>query len=410
MDKQTVRDVAVRGRRVLLRTDYNVSLRQDEVAEDLRIAASLPTIRHLQEAGARIVIASHRGRPGGRPDPAESNHPLAPHLAARTGAVVRPVPDCVGPEAEAAVAALEPGEIALLENLRFHPGEEENDQAFARALSRLGDVFVNDAFGAIHRAHASIVGVPRFLPAAAGLLVEREVDCLREVERSPQHPFALVLGGAKVSDKLPLLKHLLPAADVVCLGGAIANAVLAAQGVEIRASRASDQDSQEAAKHLLSAHAHRGDFHLLLPVDVMVAPRAGSTEAARLVPVHEVPDGWAIVDIGPETVDAYEGALRGAQTAIWNGPMGVFEHPPFDLGTRAVARILAQLGSRTVVGGGETVTAVREAGWTDRMWHVSTGGGATLHLLGGRRLPGLEVLPDRAPNSSMATPVPRRGR
>lgn len=408
MEKQTIRDLDVRGQRVLLRTDYNVEVHGSRVDDDFRIESSLPTIRYLRDQGACVVVASHRGRPKGRPEPRDSNEPLAAYLSGRIGAAVRFAPDCIGPDAESVVSELGAGDVVLLENLRFHPGEEANDPDFARRLARLADVYVDDAFGAIHRAHASIVGLPRILPAAAGFLVEREVDRLREVERAPDHPFALVLGGAKVSDKLPLLEHLLPAADVVCLGGAIASAVLAAQGVDVGASRVNGDDSSEAAKHLLHELDRRGDFRLVLPVDVMVAPPDGSDEDSRLVSVHDIPAGWSIVDVGLETVAAYEQALHGARTAIWNGPVGIFEQPPFDLGTRAVARIMAHLKSRTVVGGGETVAAVRQAGWAREIWHVSTGGGATLHFLGGRPLPGLEALPDRAPRPAPTNIEDRR--
>lgn len=408
MEQATVRDLNLRDRRVLLRTDYNVPVSGSRVRDDLRIEASIPTIQHLRTAGARVAILTHRGRPGGTPDPDQSTQPIAAYLGRYLGTEVRAAPDCVGPQAEAAVDALGTGEVVVLENVRFHRGEEANDPEFAQRLADLADVYVNDAFGAIHRAHASIVGVPRLLPAAAGLLVEREVDRLREVEDAPERPLALVLGGAKVSDKLPLLQHVLPAADVVCLGGAVANAVLRAQGVDVAASVTDGDAARDAAQRLRAELDRRPDLDLVVPTDVMVAPRPGSTDEARLVPVHQIPRGWAIVDVGPETIRAFEAALAGTRTAIWNGPIGIFEHPPFDLGTRAMARILAHLHARTVVGGGETVSAVRAAGWADRIWHVSTGGGAALHLLSGRPLPGLEALPRRAPNPGPPLAVAQR--
>jgi len=395
MDRATIRDLDVAGKRVLLRTDYNVDVHDGQVMDDLRIEASLPTIRLLLDAGARVVICSHRGRPKGNIVPERSNEPLARHLSELLGSDVRFIPDCIGPEVEQAVAALASGDVALLENLRFQPGEEANDDDFARQLARLADVYVNDAFGTIHRAHASIVGVPRYLPSAAGLLVEREVDRLQQVVREPEHPFALVLGGAKVADKLPMLEQLLPVADVVCLGGAMANAVLRAQGVDIGTSRWNGEGSAAAAARLLSEFERRNDFDLVLPVDVTVTPSSEPGAPSRIVNVHDVPDRWAIADIGPRTVEAYRRAVHGAQTVIWNGPLGIFERPPFDTGTREVALMLAALGTHTVVGGGETITAVRNFGLAEQFWHVSTGGGAALQLLSKRPLPGLEALPDR---------------
>ncbi|MEX2228581.1 MAG: phosphoglycerate kinase [Dehalococcoidia bacterium] len=402
MNRRTLRDLDVRGRRVLLRTDYNVDVVDGLVLDDLRIQASLPTIRALLTQGARVVICSHRGRPKGRPEPGLSNRPLASHLSRLLGIEVQATTDCIGASAEAAVAAMRTGEVLLLENLRFHPGEEANDDAFARQLAALGDLYVNDAFGAIHRAHASIVGLPRYLPAAAGLLVEREVDRLSEVAEHPDHPFALVLGGAKVDDKLPMLERLLPQADVVCLGGAMANVVLAAQGIDIGASLADGAGARAAAERLLAAVEARRDFRLVLPDDVVVARSSAAADRYRTVPASRIPAGWSIVDIGARTAEAFASALAGARTAIWNGPMGIFERPPFDAGTRAVAEMLARLGTRTVVGGGETTAAVRAAGLADRVWHLSTGGGATLELLGGRPLPGLDALPERVPAGTSA--------
>ncbi|MBM3141358.1 MAG: phosphoglycerate kinase, partial [Chloroflexi bacterium] len=389
----TLADVAVEGRRVLLRTDYNVDLEDGRVVDDLRLRATVPTLRALCERGARTVIVTHRGRPKGTRIDSLSTAPLAPHLASLLGVPVATAPDCVGESAEAAVAALEPRGLLLLENVRFHPGEEANDEAFARALARLADVGVGDGFGVVHRAHASVVGVAPFVEAAAmGLLVERELTRLEHIASAPEHPFGVVLGGAKVHDKLPLIEHLLPLADVVCLGGAPANAVLTASGLDVGASRIDGDRADEAlaaAWRILAAADRRDGLRLMLPLDVVVAPAPAETRAARVVDVAHVPAGWSIVDIGPRTASSFRAALAGARTTFWNGPMGVVERPPFDAGTLAVASALADVGGESVVGGGETAGAVRRAGLDDRFWHVSTGGGAALALVSGQPLPGI---------------------
>lgn len=407
MGTLTARDIDVRGRRVLLRTDYNVEVVGAHILDDLRLRGSVPTIRLLCEAGARIAICSHRGRPRGRRIPQLSNAPVAEHLATLLDAPVHSVGDCVGPAAEAAVAALPPGGVLLLENVRFHPGEEANDDSFAQQLARLGDCYVDDAFGTIHRAHASIVGVPRYLPAVAGLLVERELKCLGYVERSGAHPFALVLGGVKIADKLPLLEHLLPRLDALCIGGALACALLQVRGIDVRASRV-DAAAAQAAARVLRALEGRGGLRVVLPTDVVVTRGTGDGAEPRTVPVTEVPDGWRIVDIGPETVAAFVAALAGARTVVWNGPLGVFEQPPFDAGTLAIARAVAALSATTVVGGGETAAAVRQAGVADRIWHVSTGGGAALQYLSGRPLPGLDALDDAPEETAAVGPAESR--
>lgn len=392
----SVRDMQLHGQRVLLRTDYNVETHGDEVLDDLRMRRSLPTIELLREQGARIAICSHRGRPRGTSVPALSNRHLAEHLHELIGASVETAKDCVGAEVVQAVRALPAGGVLLLENVRFHPEEEANDRNFARELARLADVYVDDAFGVVHRAHASIVGVPRHLPSAAGLLLEREVARLGQVEQAPEHPSAIVLGGAKVVDKLPLLEHLLPKTDIICLGGAAANAVLRARGVDVGESRVNGDDRDkavDAARKLLAALEARDGLELVLPSDaVVIGDQEPELDAGQVVPITEIPAGARIVDLGPETIAAFRVALARARTIFWNGPLGVFERPPFDRGTMQIARYLASLDARVVVGGGESAAAVRQARVGDQLWHVSTGGGAALQLLSGRALPGLEAL------------------
>jgi phosphoglycerate kinase len=385
MSMLSVRDLQPGEQRVLLRTDYNVETVGDHVLDDLRMRMSVPTIELLREQGARIAICSHRGRPHGKPNEEFSNSHLADHLRELVGAPIEVATDCIGDEVAQQIRELPPGGILLLENVRFYPEEEANDPEFAVALSQLADMYVDDAFGAIHRAHASIVGVPEHLPSAAGLLLEREVARLTEVAESPEEPVAVIVGGAKVADKLPLLEHLLPHAHVVCLGGAAANAVLQAQGLEIGASRV-DPDAGDAAQRLLTAFEAHPHLNVVLPSDVVVQP-GGET-----VSVNAIPADAQAVDLGPASIEAFREALGGARTVIWNGPLGIFEEPPFDHGTTEIAKLLAGLDARVVVGGGETAAAVRHAGVADQLWHVSTGGGAALQLLSGKALPGIEAL------------------
>ena len=394
MEKRTIRDLDVTGARVLLRTDYNVEVEGDSVLDDIRLVASLPTLRELRAAGARTAICSHRGRPKGTAREALSNRPLAAHLSQLLGAPVETASDCVGGAVEAAIEGLEPGGVLLLENVRFHPGEESNDPDFARELARLGDVYVNDAFGALHRAHASIVGVPRYLPSAAGLLVEREVEALETVAVNPERPSALVLGGVKAEDKLPMVEHLLPQLDVLCLGGLVGMAVLRAAGLEMPGVTV-DAATSERAKRLIEQVRLRPEFRLVLPCTVT------ATDGLRTLAMSPVQltEAWQVVDMGAVTVAAFQEALIGCRTIIWNGPMGVFERSPFDSATNEIASFLAELPSRTVVAGGETSAAVRRCGVAESFTHVSTGGGAALQLLSGQRLPGLDALPDR--DSSM---------
>lgn len=390
--KKTIRDLDLSGQRVLLRVDYNVQVEDGFVVDDLRLRESLPTVRALRSAGARVAILSHRGRPRGHVTEEFRNAPVAAHLAKLLGEPVQVIDDCIGPRVEAAVQALQPGELLMLENVRFYAGEETNDDAFAQQLANIADVYVNDAFGTAHRAHASIVGVPRYRPAVAGLLLEREIDFLSRVAEAPTRPMGIVLGGAKVADKIAILEHLIPNADVICVGGAIANTFLAATGIDVADSLVESMGIEPAQRVLADAQA-RG-VRIVLPRDVVVAFGTAQGSSVRTVPADQVPTGWRILDIGPATVHSFREALRDAQTVVWNGPMGLFEREPFDRGTMDVAFLLADIAGTTVVGGGETAAAVRRAGVDGRVTHLSTGGGASLAMLQGKSLPGVEALLD----------------
>lgn len=390
MDKETVRDVPVRGKRVLVRVDFNVPLAGGRVADDTRIRAALPTIQYLLEQGARVILMSHLGRPKGRAREDLRLRPVGERLAELLGRPVQVLDDCVGPQVESAVAAMREGDVVLLENLRFHPEEEANDAGFAQALARLGDLYVNDAFGAAHRAHASTVGVTQYLPAVAGFLMERELAFLGRALEAPERPYVAILGGAKISDKIGVIRNLLTRADTLLIGGGMANTFLKARGLEVGDSLV-EENVVPLAKGLLEEAAGR----LRLPVDVVVADAFSADAARQVVPVDQVPAGWRILDIGPETVARFAEALRSARTIFWNGPMGVFEFPPFAEGTFAIARAVAQCPGTTIVGGGDSVAAVNQAGVADRIAHISTGGGASLEFMEGRILPGVAALEDR---------------
>ncbi len=387
MGLRTLRDLPVAGKRVLVRVDFNVPLAPDgRVLDDTRLRAVLPTIEFLRRQGARIILVSHLGRPKGR-DPQFSLRPVAEHLSRLLGRPVQFAPDCIGPAVEAMVARLQPGEILLLENVRFYPEEERNDPDFARALARLAEVFVNDAFAAAHRAHASTVGVAAYLPAAAGLLMEKEVTTLREVLEQPARPFVAIVGGAKISTKIGVLQNLLPRVDRLLIGGAMAFTLLKARGCQVGASLV-EEDKLAVARSLLQ----QGGEKIVLPVDVVAAPRLEPNPPTQVVDACRIPEGWLGLDIGPATVNAWAPILAAARTILWNGPLGAYEVPPFDAGTRAIGQIVAQSGARSIVGGGDLVAALEQAGLADKMSFVSTGGGATLEFLEGRTLPGIQVL------------------
>jgi phosphoglycerate kinase len=368
-----------------------VPLEGARVGDDTRITAALPTIQCCLKAGAAVVLASHLGRPKGKPDPKYSLAPVAARLEEMLGQPVPLLPDCVGPDVEARVGALVPGDVVLLENLRFHAEEEQNDAGFARALAGLAEVYVNDAFAAAHRAHASIEAITRFLrPAVAGLLMARELAALGRIFETPQRPLVAVLGGAKVSDKLPLVQHLLERVDGLLVGGGMAFTFLASLGHGVGRSLC-EADRLEAARAVLE-RARQVGVTLRLPVDVVAAPSLDAAGETRVVGVREIPPDLAGLDIGPRTVEQFGAALRGAGTVVWNGPMGVFEREPFAAGTLAVARAVAECGAFSVVGGGDTIAAIQQAGVAARIGYISTAGGAFLEFLEGRVLPGVAVL------------------
>jgi phosphoglycerate kinase len=380
------------GTRVLVRADLNVPLEDGRVADDARIRASLPTLRHLLRSGAGVAVCSHLGRPKGRPVPELSLRPCAERLAQLLVRRVDLLPDCVGTEVARRVGALRRGEIVMLENVRFHPEEEQNDPGFARRLAEGFTHYVNDAFGAAHRAHASTEAVAHLLPARAGLLLRREVEVLSGLLERPARPFVAVLGGAKVADKLPLIEQLLTRCDRILIGGAMCFTFIAALGDPVGASRCEGPEEQRLALGLLEA-AGRLNCALELPLDILIADRFAEDADLEVVPSDAIPDGWIGVDIGPQTQASYREAISGAGTVFWNGPMGAFEIPPFAEGTRVVAEAMAASGAVTVAGGGDSAAALAAFGLEDRLTHVSTGGGAALELLEGRTLPGIAALP-----------------
>ncbi|HMH53370.1 MAG TPA: phosphoglycerate kinase [Candidatus Acidoferrum sp.] len=390
MSKLSIEQLDLGDRRVFLRADLNAPLEGETVSDDTRLTAVIPTIQHALKAGASVVLASHLGRPKGKPAPEYSLEPVAERLAALLGQPVPLAPDCVGEETQARVSALRPGEMLLLENLRFHAEEEANDEGFARQLAGLADCYVNDAFAAAHRAHASIEAITHHLqPAAAGLLMRRELEALTRILERPERPLAAILGGAKVSDKLALVEHLLERVDALLIGGGMAFTFLRALGHDVGRSLV-EADRVETARRVLESARRRG-VAIVLPVDAIVAPGIDSTEG-RPVGIREIPPTQMGLDIGPLTVDRFATALRAARTIVWNGPMGVFEKPPFANGTLGLARAVVEGPAFSVVGGGDTVAAVTRAGVAGRIGYISTAGGAFLEFLEGRKLPGVEAL------------------
>jgi phosphoglycerate kinase len=390
VNKKTVRDVDVRGKRVLMRVDFNVPLQEGGITDDTRIQAALPTIEYLLDGGAALILMSHLGRPKGKVVPELSLKPVAVRLGELLRRDVQMAPDCVGDKVQEMAEALEPGDVLLLQNTRFHAGEEKNDPAMAEQLARLGDLFVNDAFGAAHRAHASTEGVTHHLPAVAGLLMEKEIEFLGKAIESPEHPYVAIIGGAKISDKIGVIRNLLTQVDVLLIGGGMANTFLAAQGYEMGDSLV-EGDSIAVAEELM----REGSEVLVLPVDAVVADAFAADAARKVVPVDAIEPGWRMLDIGPKTVALFVDKLAGARTVVWNGPMGVFEFEPFAAGTLAVAQMLAESDATTIIGGGESMAAIQQAGLSDQMSHISTGGGASLEMLEGRTLPGLAALDDK---------------
>lgn len=395
MNKKTVRDIDVSGKCVLTRVDFNVPLEEGRVADDTRIEAARPTIQYLLQNDAAVILMSHLGRPGGKAVPDLQMDPVAERLSELLDLPVRKLDDCVGAGVEAAVEAMQPGEVILLENTRFHAEEKANDPDFSAQLAALADVYVNDAFGAAHRAHASTEGVAHAMrekgaAAVAGLLVERELDLLGQAVEDPEHPFVAILGGAKVSGKIRAIENLLERCDRLLIGGGMANTFFLAMGYEVGDSLV-EHDAVPIARSLMDEAGGK----LVLPVDVVIADAFHNEAAAEVTAPDEVPDDWQILDIGPKTVSTFESALRGAKTVTWNGPLGVFEMPKFAEGTFEVARLLAKLGATTLIGGGESAAAVKRAGLADQMTHVSTGGGASLEFLEGKTLPAVAALDER---------------
>ena len=391
MIKKTVRDIDVAGKRVLVRADFNVPFDEDgRIADDRRIEAALPTIRYLREQGAKVILCSHLGRPKGKVVEELRLTPVAERLSELLGVEVVKTSDCIGSQAARVVDAMKPGDVVLLENLRFHAEERKNDPAFARQLASLADVYVNDAFGTAHRAHASTEGVAHVLPAVAGFLLEREISFMSEALGSPARPFVAILGGAKVSDKIGVIENLLPKVDHLLVGGGMANTFFKAQGHEVGDSLL-EEDKVDLARDLLE----RAGAKLSLPVDVVIADAFSADANHMTVPVDRVPAGWRILDIGPESVCEFTAVLRTAETVVWNGPMGVFEFPAFARGTVEIARALAGTTATTIIGGGDSAAAVEQAGLSEQMTHISTGGGASLEFLEGKVLPGVAALDDR---------------
>lgn len=395
MNTRTINDVDVRGKRVLVRVDFNVPMTPDlQVSDDKRIVESLPTIRKILADGGSVILMSHLGRPKGQPNPEFSLAPVAAHLGGLLGMPVKFVKDCVGKTARQTAEELRPGEVLLLENLRFHVEEELNDANFARELAALGQLYVNDAFGSAHRAHASTEGVTKFLrPAVAGYLMEKEIDYLGRAVADPGRPYVAILGGAKISGKIDVIQNLLPRIDVLVIGGGMAFTFFQAQGMDIGDSLV-EQEKLPLARKILE-DVRKRNLRVILPVDCVIADRVDNTAQRRVVPVTKIPAGWRGLDIGPETLKLINIEVRRARTIIWNGPMGMFEMPNFANGTLEVARLLVEAtkaGAVTIVGGGDSAAAVAQAGFADQVSHVSTGGGASLEFLEGKILPGVAAL------------------
>ena len=391
--KKTVRDIDPRGKRVLVRCDFNVPLDGAAITDEKRIVEALPTSRYLKEAGARVILCSHLGRPKGKADPKYSLAPVAARLGELLGCPVPLAADVTGESARSLADSLRDGEVMLLENVRFDPREEKNDPAFARELASLAELYVNDAFGTAHRAHASTAGVADYLPAVCGFLIEKELSFLGGALEEPARPFAAILGGAKVSDKIGVIRSLLAKVDSLLIGGGMAYTFIKAQGGQIGGSLC-EEDNLDLARELLAEAEEKG-VRLLLPVDTVIADAFREDAATRVVPAGQIPDGWQGLDIGPETRALFAAEVKQAATVVWNGPMGVFEMKPFAAGTEAVAKAMAESGAVTIIGGGDSAAAAAQMGVADRIRHISTGGGASLEFLEGKVLPGIACLEDK---------------
>ena len=396
MNKKNVRDIPLKNKRVLMRVDFNVPMDKGVVTDDKRIRASLPTIQFVLDQGASLILMSHLGRPKGGPDPEFSLKAAAEVLGKLLNKPVKMAPDCIGPEVEAMAKALKPGEVLMLENVRFHKEEEKNDLGFAKKLAALGEAYVNDAFGSAHRAHASTEGVARFLPAVSVFLMEQELEYLGRATLNPERPYIAILGGAKISDKIAVIENLLTKCDKLIIGGGMANTFLAANGYNLQGSLV-EASALDTAKAIMA----KAGAKLLLPVDAVVGDKAlddpnfDATVSSQVVDVHQVPAGWRVYDVGPKSVALFTDALKGSKLVVWNGPLGVFEKAKFAEGTFAIAKLIATSGATTVIGGGDSASAVKKAGVAKQMTHVSTGGGASLEFLEGKVLPGVAALNDK---------------
>jgi phosphoglycerate kinase len=390
MNKKTVKDIDLKGKRVLMRVDFNVPMQDGKVTDDKRIKASLPTIKYVLDQDASLILMSHLGRPKGGPDPEFSLRAAAEVLSSHLGIPVRMAPDTIDAEAERMAKELQPGEVLMLENTRFNKGEEKNDLELAKRMAALADVYVDDAFGSAHRAHSSTEGVARFLPAVSGFLMEQELEYLGRAVANPEHPYIAIVGGAKISDKIDVVESLLARADKVIIGGGMANTFLAAKGLKMQ-----DSLVEEAALETARSIMDKAGDKLVLPVDAVIADKFEADANSQVVDVDKIPAGWRMMDVGPKTLELYKQVLDGAKLIVWNGPVGVFEMPKFAEGTFALAKMLADSGATTVIGGGDSASAVKKAGVAQQMTHVSTGGGASLEFLEGKELPGVAALMDK---------------
>lgn len=395
MGKKTIEDVNVRGKRVLVRVDFNVPRNKEtgEITDDARMRAALPTLQYLIDHGAKVIVMSHLGRPKGKVVEELRLTEVGKHLSELLGKSVRKMDDCIGPDVEAAVAEMKDGDVILLENVRFYPQEEKNDVHFSKELAKLGDIYVNDAFGTAHRAHGSTAGVGVFLPSVTGYLMKKELTALGNALMRPVKPFVAIIGGAKISDKIGVVSYLIGRADTIIIGGGMANTFLAAQGYDMKASLV-EPESIEVAKETLEQAKNAGT-ELLLPVDVTIAAAFDAPETAKAADIDAIDDGWMALDIGPKTIEKYVAKVADAKTVIWNGPMGVFEQDVFAVGTNALAKAVAESDAYSVVGGGDSVAAVKKSGMADKINHISTGGGASLEFMEGRVLPGLAIIEER---------------